>query len=106
MDFNTMDGLNTDIKDFGTPCPGNGKGLYFMDRYDVVDVQTVNMSSKIERPDFSYSYIWVRQVKIPDDARIYVEKGQYKADKFILLPRRINKFENVNEIISYIDINH
>ncbi len=42
--------------------------------------------------------IWIREVILPDDAKIYVEKNKYKADKFILKEKM-----EINQLLEWND---
>ncbi len=71
------DGLNVDIIPFLTNAPCLPCGFYFSELDNVVFW-------------FNYGYRkmhWIREVTIPTDATIYVEKDKFKTNKFILGPR-------------------
>ena len=75
-------GLNTDTNRFNPRGECYGGGLYFCDK------------------DTCYLYYHVygsklAVVEIPDDARVYVEKDKFKANKIIL--REINDFDDVDD---------
>ena len=75
-DFQYNDGLNVDHLQFnphGTCQPG---GLYFVDDDHMIDYL------------ISPSFTWIREVTIPHDARVYVDNGKYKTDKFVLGERK------------------
>ena len=71
-------GLNVDTIPFNPTKECQQGGLYFFDQ------SQINNYKQYVHPDDAY---WIRQVEIPDDARVYVEFGKYKADKFILRSR-------------------
>ena len=71
------DGLNEDPIAFNPEGQCRPGGMYFF--------------SKEQLPNFHrfcFFIKYVRKVTFPDDARIYSEEGKYKANKFILGPRK------------------
>ena len=80
--FQYKDGLNIDHLEFYPYGTCGSGGLYFVDEN--------NIWNYLINSDFQ----WIREVTIPFDARVYVDKGKYKSDKFILEPRkRISEYE-------------
>ena len=75
-DFQYNDGLNVDHLEFYPHDACKPGGLYFVDEDHII------------RYLFSHLFQWIREVTIPPDARVYVEKGKYKSDKFVLGPRK------------------
>ena len=81
--FQYKDGLNVDTQPFNPTGSCKPGGLYFFS-----DAQLANYQLYVKDP------VWIRQVTFPPDAQIYVEKGKYKADKFILSERSLFSFRN------------
>ena len=77
--FEYKSGLNIDTEHFNPSGECQPGGLYFFD-----GSQVVNYKKYLSLREDGY---WIRQVEIPDDARVYVETGKYKADRFILRGR-------------------
>lgn len=72
--FQFKDGLNVDTVKFNPSGNCSAGGMYFTDKEHI--------------KNWAYLHTFVRDVTIPDDARVYIEYAQYKADKFILGPRK------------------
>ena len=68
-------GLNKDRLPFNPSGKCRSGGLYFFS-----EKQLVNFHLNVAY----YNVVWIRKVTFPDDARVYAEKGKFKADKFIL----------------------
>lgn len=74
FDFEYKDGLNTDHIPFNPNGECSPGGLYFADEHQLRAYSNIYISqfSKFAR------------VTIPNDAKVYVEKYKYKADKIII----------------------
>lgn len=78
-------GLNIDYVEFKPIGESQEGGMYFSDEFNSMlwlDSTTV----------------WYREVRIPDDALVYVEPNKYKANKFILGSRKPIKSFTINDI--------
>lgn len=71
--FQIRDGLNVDTIEFNPRGECQAGGLYFTDKEHALCWKRGNT--------------FFREVTIPDDAQVYIEKLKYKTDKFILGPR-------------------
>src|SRR5579872_2844850 len=76
--FQFVDGLNIDTIDFNPNGQCQSGGIYFT--HSTLMHKWIGYA-----PDNIMRYI--RKVIIPDDARIYIEKYKFKADKIILCQR-------------------
>lgn len=93
--YQYKDGLNKDTKEFNPSGRCSKGGLYFCD-----------ISSVFK---WMRGHYWVREVEIPDDAKVYSEHGKYKADKIIVGPRKkisdfIIPIEHINNLNMYSDM--
>ena len=70
--FQFRDGLNEDTEVFFPHGECKGGGIYFTEKEHMYTWLT------------SWYHKFVREVTIPDDARVYVEREKFKADKIIL----------------------
>lgn len=80
FNFQYNDGLNIDTIEFNPSHVCSAGGLYFMDINDAhtwLEYQGIG------------SMKYIRKVLVPDDARVYIEYGKFKADKIILEKREI-----------------
>ena len=77
-EFQYKDGLNVDFLPFDPSGSGQPGGLYFVDEDKIESYLGMII----------FCFHWIRKVTIPDDARVYVDKYKYKADKIILAPRK------------------
>jgi hypothetical protein len=76
-DLQFVDGLVKDILPFSPYKPCSAGGIYFCDKQDIRNWLTY--SGNLMH--------YIRSVTIPDDAKVYIEKGKYKTDQIILGPR-------------------
>lgn len=67
-------GLNVDIRPFSPIGSCKTGGMYFIRKVDIK--RWLYYSKK--------TMVWMRSVKIPDDAMVYVEPDKFKCNKFIL----------------------
>jgi hypothetical protein len=84
LQFN--DGLIQDILPFDPSNQCSPGGIYFCD--------LLNIKKWLQYGNNTMHY--VRSVVIPDDAKIYIETGKFKANKIILGPREL-----ISDIVSY-----
>jgi hypothetical protein len=85
--FKYKDGLNIDVNKFDPTGYCRTGGLYFANLRNLFI--------------FDYCGCNIREVEIPDDARVYVEHNKFKADKIILGKKyKIHEFINLTEEIS------
>ena len=71
--FEYKTGLNVDVLPFDPSGECKAGGLYFFDGSQVTNFK-----------QYVPTGYWMRRVIIPDDAMVYIEKGKYKTNKFIL----------------------
>lgn len=76
--YKFCDGLNVDTLQIGLIDDFQIEGLYFCEEKYVKNWLTYT-------DDLTY----IREVTIPDDATVCIEKYELKADKFILEPRQL-----------------
>src|SRR5579872_3817321 len=81
--FQFRNGLNIDIIPFDPTKQCNKGGIYFIDAINIKNWLSYNETIGV--------MVHVRVVIIPDDARVYIEPGKFKADKIILGPKMIIK---------------
>ena len=92
-------GVNKDPLQFNPSGTCERGGLYFISEDELAiwlekwlyhfcllkDRQRVKLSCKCNRSYFSpYIFKWIREVKIRDQARVYVDNKKYKANEFVL----------------------
>src|SRR5579872_4135573 len=77
--FQFHDGLNIDTIPFNPKGSCSEGGIYFTTEED--SWEWVRYDDKMN--------IYMRKVVIPDDARVYIEDGKFKADKIILGTRKM-----------------
>lgn len=75
--FQFTDGLNVDIRQFNPVGECSAGGIYF------TDLRKSHLWIKYGSSVMEY----IRNVIIPDDARVYIEKNKFKADKIFLGPK-------------------
>lgn len=82
-DFKFSDGLNIDTLPFSTSAPWCGMcrvgGLYFTD---------IDRLPKLLGYNAGNPMVYVRMVRVPDDAIVYIELNKIKADKLFLTERK------------------
>ena len=76
-EFQYKDGLNVDTNKFHPYGECEGGGLYFFSRQEMWKYQK-----------HTHGVHWVREVTLPDDAKVHLEDGKRKADRFVLGPRQ------------------
>ena len=74
------DGLNEDIIPFSSKGECTSGGIYFTDEKNIEKWIHCCNDSIVK---------WIREVQIPNDAKIYIEKNKYKTDKIILNERKL-----------------
>ena len=74
------DGLNEDIIPFSSKGECTSGGIYFTDGKNIEKWIHCCNNSIVK---------WIREVQIPNDAKIYIEKNKYKTDKIILNERKL-----------------
>lgn len=89
--FQYKTGLNIDTIPFNPTGQCSPGGLYFASEVQLINHMAWGLGTAK----------YIRKVTFPDDARIYVEDGKYKADKIILDERNIfthdpNNYMNYN----------
>jgi len=78
--FQYKDGLNVDTNKFHPYGKCQQGGLYFFSREEIWKYPSyIGGADKVH---------WVREVTLPDDAKVHLEDGKRKADRFVLGPRR------------------
>lgn len=87
--FQFRDGLNEDTEAFFPHGECNAGGIYFTEK----EQMHIWLGSW---------YHWVRDVTIPDDARVYVEREKFKADKLIL--SKASAFDDDEEVKNVLQI--
>lgn len=93
------DGLNIDFLEFYPHGSCEKGGMYFIDE-TVLDEYLTPVEYKLSFGIWK----WIREVEIPDDARVYVDNQKYKTDRFILKPRcSISDFRFKDSIINIIN---
>lgn len=78
--FQFEDGLNIDTIDFDPSGECKAGGIYFIDKTNAYLWTYYGIVSGMMK--------YMRDVIIPNDARIYIEENKFKADKIILKPRQ------------------
>lgn len=81
--FEFKEGLNSDTKQFNPNGNCSSGGMYF--------IKKENIHKWIWYAYHVRMMWWVRSVTIPDDARVYVENGKFKTNKFMLGKRKLIK---------------
>ena len=76
--FQFRDNLNVDIVEFNPLGECKGGGMYFADFENIFDWITYG----------SKQMYWIREVRILNDSKVYIESGKFKTDKFALLKRK------------------
>ena len=74
------DGLNEDIIPFSPKGECTSGGIYFTDEKNIEKWIHCCNDSIVK---------WIREVRIPNDAKNYIEKNKYKTDKIILNERKL-----------------
>jgi len=78
--FQYKDGLNVDTNKFHPYGKCQQGGLYFFSREEMWKyLSYINGADKVH---------WVREVTLPDYAKVHLEDGKRKADRFVLGPRQ------------------
>ena len=78
--FQYKDGLNVDTNKFHPYGQCKQGGLYFFSREEIWKYDNYVPIVHIVH--------WVREVTVPDDAKVHLEDGKRKADRFVLGPRQ------------------
>src|SRR5579872_6702491 len=77
--FQFTDGLNVDTNIFNPSGSCRKGGIYF------TDIEEAGRWIMYGGSTMRY----MRQVLVPDNAKVYIEENKFKADKIILSPRKI-----------------
>lgn len=76
--FHYKTGLNKDNMEFNPSGSCKSGGIYFCD-----ETELIKYLESYEENNF----VWIREVEIPDDARVYVDHLKYKTNQIILKKR-------------------